>query len=411
MRSRMRKRVVITGIGVRSPLGNTAQDFFANALAGKSGIAPITKFDPSPFPSRIAGQIQEPDSSRRLDSDHKVPNVARWSLGAARDAIQDAGLEPSGCRTADIVLGVSISALDGLNPEMFIEGHASQGQIQPHDLVRLNPAFAAAWISQELGLNGEIVNITTACSSSTSAIGYALRLIQSGESSCVLTGGADEGVSPIFLGAFANAHCLSRRNNDPEHASRPFERNRDGNVQADAACIMVLEEYGHALARGARVYAEVTGFGSAGDAAHALKMPQSEAPGAQAIRKALRQASREPREIDYYSALGVAHPWVDVLETRSIKAVFKEDANKLKASSVRSMMGHPLGASGGIQTLVAAQAIRHGAVPPTINYEDPDPECDLDYVPNEARALRVEHALVYTFGNGGNHSALVLSAC
>ncbi|MCZ7646116.1 MAG: beta-ketoacyl-[acyl-carrier-protein] synthase family protein [Planctomycetota bacterium] len=407
----MHKRAVITGIGIRSPLGNTPEEFFRNALKGASRVAPITKFDASPFASRIAGQICEAEPPSVLHAGRRIPNAARWGLEAAREAMRDAGLSAVEGLPIDVIVGVSISALEYVDAGLFSDGKASLARIQPHELVTLNPAYAAALISQELGLNGEIINITTACSSSTSAIGYALRLIQMGESSCVLTGGADEGVSPLFLGAFANGSCLSTRNDDPQHASRPFERNRDGNVQADAACILVLEEYERACARGAEVYAEITGFGSAGDSCCALKFPKSEWPGAQAIKKALYQAGREASEVSYYSALGVAHPWIDVLETKTIKLAFQDAARRLLVSSVRSMMGHPMGASGGIQTVVAAQAIRHRAVPPTINYDDPDPACDLDYVPNEARSACVKDALVYTFGNGGNHSALVLSAC
>jgi len=407
----MSRRVVISGMGLLTPLGKGPREFFDNALKGKSVVRKITKFDTRNLRVKIAGEISGATGSEDLES--LLPNVTIWTLAAARDAIKDAQLEPSTSNplSMDVILGNSISNIETLNPRLFENGAKSLIEITPKELSRLNPAFTAAYLAQELGLEGEIVNLTTACSSSTSAIGYAVRLIQQGESDLVLTGGADEGVSPLFMGAFTNGLCLSTRNEQPESASRPFDRTRDGSVQADAACVLVLEEYRHALKRGAKIYAELSGFGSSGDCKSALKLPSSLEPGIRAIQKALKQACIETSEVDYYSALGVAHPWIDVLETRIIKAVFREATTQMPASSIRSMMGHPMGASGALQTAIGALSILNQSIHPTINYVEPDPECDLDCVPNEARTARVKSALIYTIGTGGNHSALILKAC
>jgi 3-oxoacyl-[acyl-carrier-protein] synthase II len=404
------KRVVITGIGLVTPLGNSPKTFFQNALDGVSGVNRIRKFDASSFPVQIGGEVDFDPQQLGLPADRlsEMPVVAQWAVLAARKAVEDSGLdvEAEDSRLIDVIVGVSISSIERLRPEFLAGGGAGMVGAPAASAVFMNPAAAAVQISRDLGLNGETTNITTACSSSTTAIGYATRLIQHGESTCVLTGGADEGVCPLFFGAFART--LSSRNDDPEHASRPFDRGRDGLVLSDAACILVLEEYERAQARGATVYAEVSGFGSTRDDTSMFKLGKSEKTGAQAINMALGRAQRTAADVDYYCAHGTSDPFLDVRETRMVKQVF---GRKVVVSSIKSMMGHPMGAAGAVQTANCAMAIRNRLVPPTINYDDPDPECDLDYVPNQAREMPVRNAIVYTLGNGGANAALVLSAC
>ena len=411
----MSHRVVVTGIGILSPLGNTTKDFFDAALRGLGRIGPVRKFNADPFPVRIGGEIRLDDSQPGIHRFRlqEMSRPAVWAVLAARQAVSDAGLDlsredPYGI---NVVLGVASPGLQVFQDQATTiqgQGPAAASPLTP---VLANPAAAALQISVDLGLQGEVTNITTSCSSSASALGYALRLIRHGEAECVLAGGVDEGVTPIYLAAFGNAEVLSRRNGDPAHASRPFDRQRDGYVLSDAACLLVLEEYERAKRRGATAYCELRGFGVTHDAVSPRRVGRSEEAGAQAVLRALRSAGKGADEVDYYCAHGTSSKWTDVRETRMVKRVFRERAPRLAISSVKSMMGHPLGAAGAVQTATAALSIRHQAVPPTINLEEPDPECDLDYVPREARQQRVRSAVVYSLGQGGSNTALVLAAC
>jgi 3-oxoacyl-[acyl-carrier-protein] synthase II len=405
----MKKRVVLTGIGLRTPLGNTPNCFFSAAIAGQSGISRIKKFDVSRFAVQIGGEIQK-EASEPLP---KYSNVIKWSMDAACDAIKDASLslESEDPTEISVVLG-------GGSPDLrLIECYALEQQVngpttgQIESAVQMNPAAAAVHISAKFGIRGEVVNISTACSSSLNAIGYAVRLIQNGDATCVLSGGVDEGLNAFYLSTFGNSCVLSKRNDDPKHASRPFDAGRDGYILSDAACILVLEEYEKAARRGAQIYCELAGFGASSDACSPLKVDKSEESSVRAVEKSLKSGGISTREVDYYCAHGSSSRWTDIRETRMLRRVFREDAIKLNVSSIKSMMGHPLGAAGAVQAATCALAIRHGAIPPTINYEKPDPECDLNYVPNCARAQHVRHALCYSLGNGGNNAALALSAC
>jgi len=405
----MNKRVVITGIGMLSPLGNSPKQYFNNALRGQSAVSRIKKFDPTPYVVQIGAELL--DEVKVQKDLEEMSTVAKWCLSAGEHALNDAGIviQRESLAPIDVVLGVSISSLESLYPQFGILSNEFS-KIRPATPILMNPAAAAIQVSRYLGLSGEIVNITTACSSTASAIGYATRLIQCGDSTCILTGGAEESISPLFLGAFGNGKCLSRRNSDPSRASRPFDRQRDGYVLGDAACVLILEEYEHAKARGAQIYCEVRGYAGASDSSSAMKISKSDDAGVRAIEKALTGAQRTPSEIDYYCAIGASDPWMDIRETNTIKRVFREEAKHLCVSSIKSMIGHPMGASGAMQAATSALSIKNSRIPPTINYEDPDPECDLDYVPNVAREKKVRNALVYTIGNTSN-TAFVLSAC
>jgi 3-oxoacyl-[acyl-carrier-protein] synthase II len=411
----MHKRAVITGIGLLTPLGNTPEAFFDAAVRGKCGIKPVTKFDTSNLPIRIGGQIefdeQELNLSRRRLAE--MPELAKWGVLAARKAVADAGLdlEREDRHSIDVVTGVAAPAFDVFQAQAIKIKEQGAGAAVPETPVLANPAIVAISIGGDLDVHGELINISTSCSSGAHAMGYAARLIQSGESSCILAGGADEGVSPIFLSAFGNGSILSKRNEDPMRASRPFDRQRDGYVLSDAACIFVVEEYERARARHATIYCELSGFGATSDASAPTRVGKSEESSARAVEKAMRHAQKGPDDIDYYCAHGSSSRWTDIRETRMLKRVFRERAPRLQISSVKSMMGHAVGAAGAVQAATCALAIRHGAIPPTINHDDPDPECDLDYVPNQARSVRVRNALIYSLGMGGSNAALVLSAC
>ena len=405
----MNRRVVLTGLGMRTPLGNSPSAFFAAAIAGQSGISRIKKFDASSYAVQIGGEIQENEPP----TPSKYSGVVRWAIDAARDAIVDACLSLGAENPNDVgvILGggsPDLGVIEKYVNERRIKG-PTYGSIQ--SAVDMNPAAAAVHISAHFGLRGEVANISTACSSSLNAIGYALRLIQNGNASCLLTGGVDEGLNAFYLSAFGNSSVLSKRNDDPEHASRPFDAGRDGYILSDAACILVLEDYEHAARRGAPIYCEIAGFGASSDACSPLKVDKSEVSSARAVEKALASGEIAPHDVDYYCAHGSSSRWTDIRETRMLRRVFREDATRLNISSIKSMMGHPLGAAGAVQAATCALAIRHGAIPPTINYEKSDPDCDLNYVPNCARSQRVRHALCYSLGNGGNNAALALSAC
>ena len=408
------RRAVITGVGVFSPLGNDPDTFFNNALGGTSRIGPVSKFDVSRFQVRIGGEIDwdGEDTSFAPEISAEMPTVAKWSVLAARKAVTDAGLALNNLdpNDIDIVLGNSISSIEGIDNGLLADGGLGMCRAKGDAVVKASPAAGATQISRDLGLFGETVNVTTACSSSASAIGYATRLVQHGESKCVITGGAEESITPLFLGALGNANHLSKRNHDPSHASRPFDRQRDGYVLSDAACIFVIEDYEFALARDARIYCEISGYGATSDSTSAFKLAKSEEPSARALERALKAAGRNPEEIDYYCAAAVSMQWMDVRETRMLKRVFRDHARRLAISSIKSVMGHPLGAAGAIQALTCAMAIRRSKVPPTTNLEDPDPECDLNYV-TRPHELKIRNAMLYTIGNGGSNAALVLSAC
>ncbi len=407
----MKKRAVITGIGLLTPLGNEPCVFLRNILDGRCGLGPIRKFDPAAFPVRIGGEIDlsQEASLPAADTD-EMTTVAKWSVLAARKAVLDAGLniekeDPFGI---DVVLGVSTSSMESLREEYFADNGNGFARATHKTAFLASPNNASLQVVRDLGLFGEATNITTACSSSATAIGYAARSIQYGDATCVITGGADEAVSKLFLGSFGAA-CLSKRNEDPKHSCRPFDRGRDGIVLSDAACILILEEYERAKKRGARMYCEVTGFAGGGDGGSVFRLARSEEPSVRVMQLALQRAHLEPADIDYCNSAAPGDPVYDVRETVAFKKVFGGRSKCPPITSIKGMLGHPQGAAGAVQTAVSAFAIREHAVPPTINLDDPDPDCDLDYIPNVARSLRVRNALVFSHGNARN-DVLLLSA-
>lgn len=406
------RRVALTGLGLLTPLGNSPTDFMRGALNGINCVREVTKFDATGYPVRFGAEIRfdESDLQAMASIKTEMPTVAKWCVHASRMAIKDADLDvtKAGPHSTAVVLGVSAGATEHLSNQLLRPG-VSFSCIRGATAVLMSPAAAAVHVSRELGIHGEILNITSACSSSTSAIAHATRMIQYGAARCVLTGGAEESISPMYLGAFGNSTALSKRNGDPAHASRPYDRERDGYVLSDAACIMVLEDLEYAQKRGAQIYCEMAGVGGASDAASPYEVSTNPNHGAWAVENALYQARANRDEVDVYSALGISVPCMDVRETRMLKSIFGDHARKLWISSIKSMLGHPLGAAGAVQTVMAALAIKNNAVPPTINYAVPDPDCDLDYCPNHARERRIRNALVYTLGNSAN-VALVMKS-
>lgn len=411
----MHARVVVTGIGLLCPLGNTTKEFFDSALKGISRIGPITKFDTSGLPVRFGGEIRHDEllTEIRRTRLQEMPRAATWAVLAARQAVKDAelALEREDPYTINVTMGVASPGLQVFRDQAVSLQQGRADNVSPLTPILANPAAAAIQISLDLGLHGEVTNLSSSCSSSASAIGYGMRQIQHGYADCVLAGGVDEGVSEIYLASFGNGDVLSRRNDDPGHASRPFDRQRDGYVLGDAACVLLLEEYERAKRRNAPIYCELLGYGATHDAASPRRVSRSEEAGARAMESALRGAGCSADEIDYYCAHGTSSKWTDIRETRMVKRVFRERAGRLPCSSIKSMIGHPLGASGAMQTATAALAIWHKAIPPTINLDEPDPECDLDYVAGEAREAPVRKAAIYSLGQGGSNTALILAAC
>ncbi|MEY2772203.1 MAG: 3-oxoacyl-[acyl-carrier-protein] synthase 2 [Pseudomonadota bacterium] len=408
-----RRRVVVTGLGCISPVGNTVADAWATLLAGQSGIGPITRFDASALSCRIAGEVKgfdlasyiPPKEARTMDT------FIHYGIAAAVQAVQDAGL-PTGEALSDELacrIGVVIgSGIGGL--PMIEETHAELTNRGPR---RISPFFVPASIinmisghvSMRFGFKGPNLAVVTACTTGLHSIGEAGRLIEYGDADVVIAGGAEATVSPLGVGGFAAMRALSTRNDDPTAASRPWDKDRDGFVLGEGAGVMVLESYEHAVKRGARIYAELSGYGMSADAGH-MTAPNMDGP-RRAMLGALRNAGVNPDQVDYLNAHGTSTPLGDVNETNAIKAALGDHARRVVVSSTKSMTGHLLGGAGGIESVFTVLALHHQKVPPTINLVNPDPECDLDYCANTARDMRIDVALKNNFGFGGTNGSLV----
>ncbi|QKT04843.1 beta-ketoacyl-ACP synthase II [Ectothiorhodospiraceae bacterium 2226] len=406
-----KRRVVVTGMGVVSPVGTGLDAAWQNIVNGRSGIAPITHFDTSTFSTRIGGTVKDFDVTRYLQAKEarKMDTFIHYGIAAADEAMQDAGLTIDGAlaERAGAVIGSGIGGLPGIEA-----GHKSYLDGGPR---KISPFFVPAniinmvsgHVSIRHGLKGPNLAIVTACASSTHCIGDAARLIEYGDADVMLAGGAEMSSSPMGLGGFGAARALSTRNDDPQAASRPWDRERDGFVLSDGAAVLVLEELEHARRRGARIYAEVAGYGMSGDAYH-MTLPEEGGDGARrCMLNALRNAQVDPSEVDYINAHGTSTPAGDRAETRAVKAAFGAHAPKLAMSSTKSMTGHLLGAAGAVEAVFTALAIRDQVAPPTINLHHPDEECDLDYVAHEARTMKIDVALSNSFGFGGTNATLV----
>lgn len=407
----MARRVVVTGLGMVSPLGTGVEKNWSAACSGRSGIGPITRFDASAFSSRIAGEVTDFRSEDFMDRQQvrRFDIFIHYALAAARMAMEDSGLKIDGSN-AHRVGCITGSGLGGLS--MLEHYHKVLLEKGPH---RISPFFipgiianmAPGQIAIEFGAKGPNISIETACAASCHGVGEAFRMIREGIADAMITGGAEAVITPLALGGFCNMRALSTRNDEPERASRPFDLDRDGFVMGEGAGILVLEELELALERGADIYGEVIGYGLSGDAYH-VSAPEPEGEGAiSCMKTALDYAGLKPGEVDYINAHGTSTKLNDLSENKAIKKVFGEHAYKLAISSTKSMTGHLLGGAGGVEAVFTVLTVKHGVIPPTINYETPDPECDLDYVPNTARQAEVKVAMSNSFGFGGTNASLV----
>jgi 3-oxoacyl-[acyl-carrier-protein] synthase II len=407
-------RVVITGLGMVTPLGTGVAINWEAVCAGKSGIRRIEKFDASAFPSQIAGEVQGFKSEDFLDKQQvrRFDVFIHYAVASARMAVEDAGLKITDKNRHRIgcVTGSGLGGLTMLEHYHSVLLEHGPKRISPFFIPGIIANMAPGQIAIEFGARGPNLSIETACAASGHAIGESFRLIKEGKADAMISGGAEAVVTPLALGGFCSMRALSTSNDEPEKASRPFELNRDGFVMAEGAGIMILEEMNQALERGAHIYAEVAGYGMSADAYH-ISAPEPDGGGAVlCMWNALEDAGFKPGDIDYINAHGTSTKLNDASETRAIKTVFEEHAYKLAVSSTKSMTGHLLGGAGGIEAIYTALSIKHGIMPPTINYETPDPDCDLDFVPNVARKGRIRAAMSNSFGFGGTNASLILKA-
>jgi 3-oxoacyl-[acyl-carrier-protein] synthase II len=408
-----RRRVVVTGLGCVSPVGNTVAEAWSNLIAGQSGIGPITRFDASAMSCRIVGEVKNFDLESYISAKEArtMDRFIHYGIAAAAQAIQDAGLpegdalgEEEACRIG-VVVGSGIGGLP-LIEETHIEYTARGAR-------RISPFFVPASIinmisghvSMRHGFKGPNLAVVTACTTGLHSIGEAGRLIEYGDADVMIAGGSEGTVSPLGVGGFAAMRALSTRNDDPTAASRPWDKDRDGFVLGEGAGVMVLEEYEHAKARGAKIYAELAGYGMSADAGH-MTAPSMDGP-RRAMLNAMRNAGVNADQVDYLNAHGTSTPLGDINETNAIKAALGDHAYKTVVSSTKSMTGHLLGGAGGIESVFTVLALHHQKVPPTINLVNPDPECDLDYCANTARDLKIDVALKNNFGFGGTNGSLV----
>jgi 3-oxoacyl-[acyl-carrier-protein] synthase II len=406
--------VAVTGVGLVSPLGIGNQENWDALVAGKSGVGPITRFDASAFTCRIAGEVKGFDPSLYMEKKEikKMDTFIHYAMAAAQFAMNDSGLsvDDGNRERIAVVIGSGIGGLPII--EETQKNYLQRGPrvISPFFITALIANEAAGNVSIKYGLKGPNLATVTACTTGAHAVGEAYRMIQYGDADAAIAGGTESVITPLAVGGFAVMRALSTRNDEPERASRPWDRERDGFVIGEGAGLVVLEEMEAAKKRGARIYAELAGYGLSGDAFH-IAAPSEDGDGpARVMKNALLDAGIEPEQVGYINAHGTSTPIGDKVETVAIKMVFGDHAKKVAVSSTKSSTGHLLGAAGGVESAICALALHHGVLPPTINYENPDPECDLDYVPNEARHERVEYALSNSFGFGGTNGCLVFRA-
>lgn len=408
-----KRRVVVTGLGVISPVGNSVEVAWDNMLAGKSGIAPITNFDISDFSVRFGGEVRDFDVSDYIPTKdaRRMGTFIHYGIAAACQAIKDSGIEitEANASRAGVAIGSGIGGLHGIENAYHAYLDGGPRKISPFFVPGNIINMIAGNLSIMYGLKGPNIAIVTACTTSTHNIGMAARTIAYGDADIMVAGGAEMTTCPTGIGGFASARALSTRNDDPAAASRPWDQDRDGFVLSDGAGIVVLEEYQQAVARGANIYAEVSGFGMSGDAFHMTQPSEGGEGPAQCMDAALADAGLNHADVDYINAHGTSTPAGDIAETLAIKRSFGEQAAKVAISSTKSMTGHLLGAAGGIEAVFTLLAIRDQVAPPTINLENPDPQCDLDYVPNTAREMKVSVAISNSFGFGGTNGTLVFS--
>jgi len=406
-----RRRVVVTGIGLVSPVGVGIEENWSNLISGKSGIGPITRFDASGFASRIAGEVKNfhPEELISKKELRKMDPFLQFALGAAHYAMEDAKfkIDPEFSSRVGVVMGCGLGGLLTIEEshKLMLEGGAKK--VSPFFIPMIISNMAPGLISIYHGAKGPNLSLQTACAAGTHAVGQAYHLIRNGLCDAMITGGVESTITHLAIGGFSAMRALSTRNDDPQHASRPFDKERDGFILSEGSGVLVIEELNFARARGARIYAEIIGFGASGDAHH-MAAPAPDGEGAaRCMQVAVEDAGISPSDVQYINAHGTSTELNDKYETQAIKTVFGEHAYKMAISSTKSMTGHLLGAAGGVEAAYTVLTIYNQLMPPTINYEFPDPDCDLDYVPNVAREAQIEVALSNSFGFGGTNGTLV----
>lgn len=405
------RRVVITGVGTVSPLGCGNAKNWDAIISGKSGIGLITRFDTSDMPVKIAGEVPDFNAEAYIDKKEikKMDLFIQYALAAAHYAMEDSGLviTDENAERVGVLVGAGLGGLPTIEKYHTLLNEGGIKKLSPFFIPMLIINLAPGHISIKYGAKGPNVSSVSACATSTHSIGDAYHMIKRGDADAMIAGGTESVITPLGIGGFAAMKALSDRNDDPTTASRPFDKNRDGFVMGEGAGIVILEEYEAARARGARIYAEVVGYGLTGDAYHLTSPAPGGEGGARSMKMALKGAGIAPEQVDYINAHGTSTPIGDMYETMAIKSIFGDHAKKMMVSSTKSMTGHLLGAAGGIETVYTLMAMDTGIVPPTINYTEPDPECDLDYVPNTAREAKLEYAMSNNFGFGGTNATLL----
>lgn len=408
------RRVVVTGLGALTPLGDSFESTWISLLRGENGISRITRFDPSPYGSQIAGEIREFNPTKRLSQREikRSDKYAQYALYAAYEAVYDAGLDADvkiDKKRVGVIFASGIGGIETLEKEDEKLLQSGPRRVSPFLVPMMIPNMAAGLISMTFGFSGPNFAIVSACASSSHAIGESYRMIKYGDADIVLTGGSEAPITPLAIAGFSSMRALSTRNDEPARASRPFDRERDGFIVGEGAGVLILEELEHAKKRGAKIYAELKGYGATADAYH-ITAPDPEGNGAyRAMRLALEDGATLPEQVDYINAHGTSTPLNDKIETVAIKRLFGEYAKRLWVNSSKSMFGHLLGAAGGVEAIVTVLSLARGKVHPTRNLEYPDPDCDLDYVPEGMREKKLRNALSNSFGFGGHNAVLLFS--
>jgi 3-oxoacyl-[acyl-carrier-protein] synthase II len=413
-----RRRVVVTGLGAVTPVGNTVSDTWSNLLAGCSGIDTLTLFDPSGFDVRIGGEVKnfKPEAHINPKELRHMDRSSKFALVATREAQADAGLDVGKvcAERVGVIFGTAAGGVEKVLTQQQILLERGPDRVSPMFLPHFLPDSASGLVAIALGAEGPNMAVASACATGSHAVGEGFKTILRDDADVIVAGGTEAGILPVIFAGFINMRALSDRNDEPARASRPFDAERDGFVISEGAAVLVLEEAEHAQRRGARIYCEVVGYGSGNDAFHMVQPKDQGAGAAKVMRAALRDAARsgelDPNAIGYINAHGTSTPYNDRFETAAIKDVFGEHARKLAVSSTKSMTGHMFGAAGALEAMVCVKAIETGWLPPTINYEHPDPDCDLDYVPNKARRWEPTVAMSNSFGLGGHNSTVIFRA-
>lgn len=409
------RRVVITGIGVVSPVGNDLASFWESLKAGRSGIGSISAFDTEKFDCKIAGEVRGYDPTPYYKTPKDVRRTDRYTqlaVGAAKMSLDDSGLDLASIDLdrAGVMIGSGVGGLATMETQVGQMLTKGPDRTSPFMIPMMISNMASGFISMEHGLRGPNMAIVTACATANHCMGEAWRIIKFGDADIILAGGSEACIVPVGIAGFAAMRALSLRNDEPERASRPFDKERNGFVMGEGAGVIILEEYEHAKKRGAKIYCELAGYGLTADAYHmSAPMPDGEGA-ARCMHMAMKHAKVNPQDVDYINAHGTSTPIGDACETKAVKRAFGESAHKVAVSSTKSMTGHLLGAAGAVEMAACVMAMRDGVLPPTINLENPDPECDLDYVPNKAREKKVKVAISNSFGFGGHNSSVVIKA-